>query len=97
MRVYKVVPCPGRVSGKNTADAAAQISGFSNIILRESVGGWELIGVMPVAVSVVRGAKVSDEPYNAMIFVRDELKEVPKGSVLEKNIQAEEETQDKQQ
>ena len=96
MRVYKVVPCPGRVSGKNTADAVAQISGFSNIILRESVGGWELIGVMPVAVSVVRGAKVSDEPYNAMIFVRDELKEVPKGSVLEKNIQAEE-AQDKQQ
>lgn len=93
MRVYKVVPCPGRVVSKKIAEAVSQIEGFANIIVRESVGGWELVGVMPVIVSDGKcGAKSVEEPYNAMIFVRDELKEVPKGSALEKQI-AENETQ----
>ena len=86
MRVYKVVPVPGRIVGKTAGEAVAKIEGLSNTIIRESVGGWELIGTMPIYVSTSNGAGVG-EPYNAMIFAREQLKEVPSGSALEKRLQ----------
>ena len=85
MRVYKVVPVPGRVVGKTAGEAVAKMEGLSNTIIRESVGGWELIGTMPMYVSGVDGVGVG-EPYNAMIFAREQLKEVPSGSALEKRL-----------
>ena len=85
MRVYKVVPVQGRVVGKTSSEAVANIENFANIIIRESVGGWELIGTMPILVSTTKDSAFG-EPYNAMIFAREQLKEVPKGSALEKQM-----------
>ena len=53
MRVYKVVPVPGRVVGKTAGEAVAKMEGLSNTIIRESVGGWELIGTMPRRLSLL--------------------------------------------
>lgn len=79
MRIYKVVPCPGRVVGRDEEDIARQIGGFSNIIIQESVGGWELVTSMPVAVTKNGGKKgYVDEPYNALVFAKEVIKEEPK-------------------
>ena len=72
MKIYKFIPCPGRVVGKNTAEAVAEIENFSKILQRECVGGWELLTVMPVVVNAKTGKHAIDEPYNAFILVREE-------------------------
>lgn len=87
MKMYKVVPCQGRVVGKDIDDAINEISSLSNVILREAVGGWELIAVMPISVCNDKcGFKAVEEPYNALIFARDEIKEIPGGSALEQKV-----------
>lgn len=87
MKMYKVVPCQSRVVGNDIDDAIGQVSSLSNVILREAVGGWELIATMPILVcNSKRGAKEIEEPYNALIFARDEIKEIPGGSALEQKV-----------
>lgn len=71
MKIYKTVPCPGRVVGKNTADAVAEIENLSKLIQRECVGGWELHSVMPIIVNRKSGKNSIDEPYNALVLVKD--------------------------
>ena len=92
MKVYKVVPCQGRVVGKNVDEALEAVPSLANVILREAVGGWELIASMPITVcNNKRGKKAIEEPYNALVFARDELKEIPAGSALDKKVNGEEE------
>ncbi|HBF86139.1 MAG TPA: hypothetical protein DDW54_00510 [Clostridiales bacterium] len=78
MRIYKVIPAPGRVVVKDESEAAEKIGSMANVIVQESVGGWELVTAMPVNVSRQKGKKYIEEPYNALVFVKDVLKEYPK-------------------
>lgn len=87
MKMYKVVPCQSRVVANDLDEAASRVSSLSNVILREAVGGWELIATMPVLVCNNKcGAKAVEEPYNALIFARDEIKEIPGGSALAQKV-----------
>ena len=77
MKEYKVVPFPARVVAKNEIVAGREISEFADVISQECLGGWELIGTMPITVSSSkRRFKGSNTPYNALIFTR-EVDEVP--------------------
>ena len=72
MKIYKFVPCPGRVVGKNTVEAVAKIEDFSKILQRECVGGWELLTIMPIVVNAKVGKNAIDEPYNAFVLVKED-------------------------
>ena len=77
MRIYKVVPAQGRVVVKDASEASEKIGALSNVIIQESVGGWELVTAMPVNVSRLKGKKYVEEPYNALIFAKEVLKVHP--------------------
>ena len=72
MKEYKVVPCPARVVAKKETAAGKEIAEFANIIAQECIGGWELVGVMPITVSTSKKRfKGANTPYNALVFKRD--------------------------
>lgn len=78
MKNYKVVPCQGKIIGKTIDDAVNAIPSLASIITQESVGGWQLVSVMPVtACNKKRGLKAIQEPYNALIFAREEIADIP--------------------
>lgn len=72
MKEYKVVPCHGRVVAKPKAELADAFNAFAEIIAQESLGGWELVTVMPVSVVTKKGrTDAAEEPYNALVFTRN--------------------------
>ena len=78
MKEYKVVPCQGKVVASNDIDASKQISALANVIVQESIGGWELLATMPIVVSSSKKAIGSKEyPYNALIFAREVISDDP--------------------
>ena len=74
MKEDKVVPCQGKVVANNDIEASKQIAALANVIVQETVGGWQLVSTMPVLVSNSKKSVGSTEhPYNALIFARDIL------------------------
>ena len=72
MKVYKVVPCPGRVVVKSKENMSGSFDAFADIVSQESLGGWELVAAMPLTVvKKKRRLRTFEEPYNALVFAKE--------------------------
>lgn len=72
MKIYKVVPCQGRIVVKPNEKLDASFIAINDVITQETMGGWELVSVMPITVALKKNRKRTyDEPYNALIFSKD--------------------------
>lgn len=72
MKIYKAVPCPGRMVIKKNESLAKSLQSFSDIVCQESLGGWELVTAIPVvAVTKIKRLSSLDEPYNVLIFAKE--------------------------
>ena len=73
MKIYKAVPCPGRMVVKKNENLSKALQTFSDIVSQESLGGWELVSSIPV-VTVTKLKRLSsvEEPYNVLIFAKED-------------------------
>ena len=73
MKIYKAIPCQGRMVVKKKESLAKSLHTFSDIVSQESLGGWELVATMPVvAVTKVKPLAPAEEPYNILIFAKED-------------------------
>ena len=72
MKTYKVVPCPGRIVARPKENLSGAYASFAQIVEQESLGGWELVTAIPVvAVTKIKRLSSLDEPYNVLIFAKE--------------------------
>ena len=73
MKIYKAIPAPGRMVIKKNESLAKSLQTFADIVAQESLGGWELVGTLPVvAVTKVKRLTSSEEPYNVLVFAKED-------------------------
>ena len=73
MKMYKVVPCPGRLVINKGETVNNALKGFEDVVAQETLGGWELVTAMPVAaVTKIKRRRSVEEPYNILIFSREQ-------------------------
>ena len=75
MKIYKVVPCAGRIITEKKERPQTSIENYSAIINQEALTGWELISVCPIEICKKKtGLKLFTENYNVFIFSKEILK-----------------------
>ena len=76
MKIYKVVPLPGKVVVKPKDSMTSAFNYLAEMIAQESVGGWELVSSMPInVVTKKRRLRTLEENYNALVFAKEASEE----------------------
>ncbi|MBR1868381.1 MAG: hypothetical protein IJ800_07425 [Clostridia bacterium] len=84
MKIYKVVPLPGKVVVKPKDSMTSAFNYLAEMIAQESVGGWELVSSMPInVVTKKRRLRTLEEDYNALIFAKEASEEEIKSAALD--------------
>lgn len=73
MKIYKVIPVPGRMVLGKKEKPDAVLHQFEDTISKESLGGWELVTSIPVtSVTKIKRLRSTEEPYNLLVFSKED-------------------------
>ena len=73
MKIYKVIPLPGRMVVGKKEKPETVLKFFEDTIAKESLGGWELVTSISVdAVKKIKRLRSTEEPYNLLVFSKED-------------------------